>query len=1151
MKSVFIIKDRAEDLFMVVISDQSGSTFKPMTENAKELSSYLADEYSKTSISKPELTQSIDESMTIEGPSPYNSLTREKISTLSQKSETSLEIVPVTSVSEVALSEFSHDEFMNVVSYKAASFIADRTKTTFGYEVKRVRAMWDPSLSIPGTNRRGGWRCPVGTRYGGQITDRFGRQCGWGVARRIANAVSNIGERLESLDDRKRNRRLERRNARMVGYLQGRGGGRVERGLRGVADVLDGGSTPSVRPQGRAVKPSTPNIIDAVEPRVPRQRRNKPRRRPQPSQVEPSQIEPQRPARPVRPARPARPARPVDGERLTIEEASDAQLSEPFSKYVTRKYGEYARNVRLLNEQGKPAGMMTRRQWYAVNKPNLRDAWKDVHGRSAPQDFEPAPPRRPRNNRANRRNASVQQARRTASRRPEPNDVPEPAPARPARPARRNKVAEEQAARNALQNALTEANQDPGYVLVNKKFDKDVEAILRQPQAVPEKKLDELIGMLEEQENQIRARNRRARQMGQPPDPDDVAMLQRLSPQHRKLREARTAARLARNASSAPSSPQSALTPKTPGDGGAPNARRVQNALPEGWNQGPGTIITHENGDIIDQPIGQDTWFVIFRGGSKQGLATREDAIAWHKANVLGLGSSAPTPAKPVRPVRRPTPKPKAVGNPQIELGSKWTKRRDGTWDRNGYNLIPFFDADGKLAKFAIETPVGETYEQRYGGPQNERGINLFAESLYGIAGGESANPIFSDEDTPPSVTTPNTPTTPARAPRAPRASQKSPLRPYNREGDPHGVLPIERGNGGLGKWVDKEDRRINTTEKAIEHIKNGGDLQKVPSQFMFEAMFQNSSSDDTDLNKRFRRVTPNGGAIGFTQLFFLRGQDGKKTNQGWVLKASRDGDNVGELVGWNFLAEVGMIGDGAIVDGRVDASPALMGALGRYGARAQALSGAQFVVTPMAFNDVPNDHEIGPDGGPNRDYVLAQLQRAPDRGISARLAGFMTNYILGVSDRHAGNGIGRIVTAPDGTKKALVVPIDLGWVGQNHGGTVAGFGQGFRMDPDLMIGRNGQPPKLQQELQLIMNLDKRRQAYREMIQTFDDVISKAEKVLSVTKDSFVEDALKNQERTADNVRRAERIYDGMKVSLTKMKATRTKVVGYLPVGER
>lgn len=543
MKSVFIIKDRAEDLFMVVISDQSGSTFKPMTENAKELSSYLADEYSKTPISKPELTQSIDESMTIEGPSPYNSLTREKISTLSQKSETSTEIVPVTSVSEVALSEFSHDEFMNVVSYKAASFIADRTKTTFGYEVKRVRAMWDPSLSIPGTNRRGGWRCPVGTRYGGQITDRFGRQCGWGVARRIANAVSNIGERLEGLDDRKRNRRLERRNARMVRHLQGRGGGRVERGLQGIADVLDGGSTPSVRPQGRAVKPSTPDIIDAVEPRVPRQRRNKPRRRPQPSQVEP-----QRPVRPARPARPIRPARPVDGERLTIEEASDAQLSEPFTKYVNRKYGEYAKNVRLLNEQGKPAGMMTRRQWYAVNKPNLRDAWKDAHGRSAPQNFEPAPPRRPRNNRANRRNASVQQARRTATRRPEPNDVPEPAPARPARPARRRR------------------------------------------------------------------------------SPDGRGFV-------------------------------------TPGDGGAPNTRRVQNALPEGWNQGPGTIITHSNGDIIDQPIGEDTWFVIYRGGAKKGLATREDAIAWHKANVLGLGSSAPqappsvtTPNTPTAPARAPRP---------------------------------------------------------------------------------------------------------------------------------------------------------------------------------------------------------------------------------------------------------------------------------------------------------------------------------------------------------------------------------------------------------------------------------------------------------------------------------------------------------------
>lgn len=133
----------------------------------------------------------------------------------------------------------------NEVNFKALSFIAEQTSSTFNFEVKGVRALWDPSLSIPGTNRRGGWRCPVGTRYGGQITDRFGRSCGWGVARRIANQIADIGDRLENIDDRKRNSRVAKRNARMQRFLaRQEKPGLLERGARGIAEALDGGQTP-------------------------------------------------------------------------------------------------------------------------------------------------------------------------------------------------------------------------------------------------------------------------------------------------------------------------------------------------------------------------------------------------------------------------------------------------------------------------------------------------------------------------------------------------------------------------------------------------------------------------------------------------------------------------------------------------------------------------------------------------------------------------------------------------------------------------------------------------------------------------------------------------------------------------------------------
>jgi hypothetical protein len=158
------------------------------------------------------------------------------------------------------------------VNFKALTFISEQTASTFNYEAKGVRALWDPSLSIPGTNRRGGWRCPVGTRYGGQITDRFGRSCGWGVARRIANQIADIGERLENIDDRKRNNRLAKRNARMQRLLaRQEKPGLLERGARGIAEALDGGQTPQQRPRipvqrrrplGGMIDPNTGGVIN-------------------------------------------------------------------------------------------------------------------------------------------------------------------------------------------------------------------------------------------------------------------------------------------------------------------------------------------------------------------------------------------------------------------------------------------------------------------------------------------------------------------------------------------------------------------------------------------------------------------------------------------------------------------------------------------------------------------------------------------------------------------------------------------------------------------------------------------------------------------------------------------------------------------------
>ena len=64
----------------------------------------------------------------------------------------------------------------------------------------RTRAIFDQNL-----NR---YRCPPGTRYGGRISDKFGRNCGYSLPRQIVNLLVDVGVTVEdAMDKRKRRRR--------------------------------------------------------------------------------------------------------------------------------------------------------------------------------------------------------------------------------------------------------------------------------------------------------------------------------------------------------------------------------------------------------------------------------------------------------------------------------------------------------------------------------------------------------------------------------------------------------------------------------------------------------------------------------------------------------------------------------------------------------------------------------------------------------------------------------------------------------------------------------------------------------------------------------------------------------------------------------
>ena len=325
MQAAFIISDKTGKPYAVIGLLQGGTEFYPMSEAAKNWAGWMKDEFAGKKITKEQLVATLDNSMQIEGPIANVRANKTRLEELIKKSKTpadvspieaekqteekslavSDELVEVLHLMDIHIGDMGNDEYRNVVNFKAASFIADSNRHTFAYEVKRTRATWDPSLRIPGTDRSGGWRCPVGTRYGGQITDRFGRNCGWGVARRLANEISDLGERMEGGLDKRRERRVNRRNERMLRRLQG-GPGALERAAGRVAGALESGDgevierpkRPKRQRRGRGViERAARRVAEALEtdnnggrgqdrpapqrPRAPRAPQAQPRPRPQ------------------------------------------------------------------------------------------------------------------------------------------------------------------------------------------------------------------------------------------------------------------------------------------------------------------------------------------------------------------------------------------------------------------------------------------------------------------------------------------------------------------------------------------------------------------------------------------------------------------------------------------------------------------------------------------------------------------------------------------------------------------------------------------------------------------------------------------------------------------------------------------------------
>lgn len=210
------------------------------------------------------------------------------------------------------------------------------------------------------------------------------------------------------------------------------------------------------------------------------------------------------------------------------------------------------------------------------------------------------------------------------------------------------------------------------------------------------------------------------------------------------------------------------------------------------------------------------------------------------------------------------------------------------------------------------------------------------------------------------------------------------------------------------GRTVLIKNENIKTAHQAIEHIANGGSLQEVPNQYWGIALKENSSQDKHDMTKRYYQVPKNGGAIGFTLIFVSRDERGKPTNSGWLVKGSDDEDNIGEVASQILMVEHGLPVMGPGWDGKTKA----------LGGDARE----EFVVLPFFANAAGEGDVIKASrGGSNYDPNLLEGSDEYD-ALPQRLHGMLHNYMLGVTDRHEGNGFTAIVGG-----KPIVVPIDQG----------------------------------------------------------------------------------------------------------------------------
>jgi hypothetical protein len=308
------------------------------------------------------------------------------------------------------------------------------------------------------------------------------------------------------------------------------------------------------------------------------------------------------------------------------------------------------------------------------------------------------------------------------------------------------------------------------------------------------------------------------------------------------------------------------------------------------------------------------------------------------------------------------------------------------------------------------------------------------------------------------------------------------------------------------------KNSNIRTGADAIAHVRNGGSLDRVPNQFWLEALKGNSSSLEVDPNSKYREIKPDAGFIGLTRIYVLRDAEGKTTDQGWVLKGAGVNDTAAEIGSQYLAIRGGFPVEAAGWDGK--------------GRARRGNDPVPYAILPFALNGVENGTVRT---GPN-SYSASIFNDLPDKAHPERVAHLMHNWLMGVSDRNNGNGMTYRIG-----NKAYVIPIDQGWAGREV--TDSPWRYSFRMDSGLQS-------KVTTHLSGLSPAERKRQA-RAIIETYDEMLDNAEKVVAEGRTEFIRNTLNGvSSEYRDSARqRLEAVYDVYEGQVRKMRTRRSAIL--------